>query len=127
MRGGAWGGWGVGESQGGLKGNSPWILGVRVCGEGHGNLGTRRGRSWQAGPGRSEREGDTGCGITGAEQAGVERGRGGVGHGRKLGRGLRKEMERVGPAGLGWVGSWVLGGFRGLLFSFSISNSNKSI
>ena len=69
--------------------------------------------------------------VAGAKQARVERAaaerRAGLGHGGKMGRGLRKEMERVGPAGLGWVGSWVLGGFRGLLFSFSISNSNKSI
>ena len=60
------------------------------------------------------------------ERAAAER-RAGLDHGGKLGRGLRKEMERVGPARLGWVGYWVLGGFRGLLFSFSISNSKKSI
>jgi len=97
-------------------------LGVRARGEGRGNLGrtlrlavcvsaTRRGRSWQAGPGHSEREGDAGCGIAGAEQAGVERGRGGVG------RSVRTERElgrRSGPwlsDALGWATgeSWVAG------------------
>ena len=51
----------------------------------------------------------------------------GLGREKSGSRAEEKERERVGPAGLGWVGSWVLGGFRGLLFSFSISNSNKSI
>ena len=64
-------------------------LGVRARGEGRGNLGRtlrlavcmsamRRGRSWQAGKGRSERESDAGCG---AKQAAVEPERGGAGRG----------------------------------------------
>jgi len=103
-----------------------------------GGAGLRRGtRVGDAGCGRKAGRGGAGArwsGPLGADRArtgpkecaAAER-RAGLGHGGKLGRGLRKEMERVGPAGLGWVGSWVLGGFRGLLFSFSISNSNKSI
>ena len=92
---------------------------MRVCGEGRGNLrrtlrlavcasATRRGRSWQAGPGRSERESDAGCG---AKQATVERGRGGVGHSVQTERELgRRSGPRLSDA-LGWATgeSWVAG------------------
>ena len=125
MRGGAWGGWGAGESQGGLKRQQPMDprraglrgrLRDRGRGAGRGGAG-----AWWSGPLSADRA------RTGPKERAAAERRAGLGHGGKLGRVLRKEMERVGPAGLGWVGSWVLGGFRGLLFSFSISNSNKSI
>ena len=97
-------------------------LGVRARGEGRGNLGltlrlavctsaTRRGRSWQAGPGRSERESDAGCG---AKQAAVERGRGGAGRSVRT---KREPGRRSGPwlsdaLALGWATGEKLG--RGL-------------
>ena len=71
--------------------------------------GSRRIR--QAGSGRSEREGDAGYGIAGTEQAGVERGRGGVGRSVRTERELgRRSGPRLSDA-LGWATgeSWVAG------------------
>ena len=79
-------------------------------------------------------------GWVAAGQAGVERGEtaaGSVGYraelsGRETGRALGRVREEKGK---GWAAGegkkvcglgWVLGGFRGLLFSFSNSNSNSN-